>query len=229
MISESDIPRAPQYLTTYDKRLHLHRGPALEELLRGRTVLDLGAGDGRAGEMLKPLAGRYVAADYAALAGAQLRADGHRLPFRDASFDAVVCVKVLEHVYDPFAFVQEVRRVLRPGGVFVGSVAFVEPYHDFSYFHMSPLGVAEVLKRNGFRLVDLEPGLPGLASIMWAYVPVGAVRKVGSAMHAVLSASSRASGKAYARLRGKQAAYERHFAMRRFLTASEFSYLGFKE
>lgn len=48
-----------------------------------------------------------------------LRASGEALPFRDESFDVVCCRSVLEHVENPQALFQDVRRVLRPGGVFV--------------------------------------------------------------------------------------------------------------
>jgi SAM-dependent methyltransferase len=44
------------------------------------------------------------------------------LPFGDASFDVVVCGELLEHLPWPERTVAEARRVLRPGGFFVGSV-----------------------------------------------------------------------------------------------------------
>ena len=45
--------------------------------------------------------------------------DGARLPFADDSFDACVSNYVLEHVEDPTAHFKEVRRVLRPQGVYI--------------------------------------------------------------------------------------------------------------
>jgi 2-polyprenyl-6-hydroxyphenyl methylase/3-demethylubiquinone-9 3-methyltransferase len=44
---------------------------------------------------------------------------GEALPYDTASFDAVVCVDVLEHVADLNKVLAEVVRVLRPGGLFL--------------------------------------------------------------------------------------------------------------
>jgi SAM-dependent methyltransferase len=68
------------------------------------------------------------------------RADATRLPFRDESFDLVICSEVLEHVPDNRAAVAELVRVLKPGKDLVVSVprylpericwALSESYHN---------------------------------------------------------------------------------------------------
>lgn len=42
--------------------------------------------------------------------------DGQCLSFKDAAFDAVVSIEVIEHIPDPAAYLKEIRRVLRPEG-----------------------------------------------------------------------------------------------------------------
>lgn len=48
--------------------------------------------------------------------------DIEAMPFEDASFATVVCTEVLEHVPYPAKALGEIRRVLRPGGLLIGSV-----------------------------------------------------------------------------------------------------------
>ncbi len=48
--------------------------------------------------------------------------DVEALPFADASFGTVLCTEVIEHIPDPAAALAEYQRVLRPGGVVIGSV-----------------------------------------------------------------------------------------------------------
>jgi ubiquinone/menaquinone biosynthesis C-methylase UbiE len=49
-------------------------------------------------------------------------ADALDLPFADNHFDKVICSEVLEHIPDYLGALEEVRRVLKPGGVFAASV-----------------------------------------------------------------------------------------------------------
>lgn len=46
-----------------------------------------------------------------------LHSDAHRLPFRENSFDLVICTEVLEHVTNPRQVLREIKRVLKPAGV----------------------------------------------------------------------------------------------------------------
>jgi SAM-dependent methyltransferase len=55
--------------------------------------------------------------------------DLHRMPLADGSVDAVVCTGVLEHVDDPDRAVNELRRVLKPGGRIYVSLPFLQGYH----------------------------------------------------------------------------------------------------
>jgi SAM-dependent methyltransferase len=56
--------------------------------------------------------------------------DGHDLPFADATFDAVVCQAVLEHVLDPPRVVAEIHRVLRPDGLLYAEIPFMQQVHE---------------------------------------------------------------------------------------------------
>ncbi len=100
---------------------------------QGRDVLDLGCAGGFMAEALDARGARVTGIDPAEKAIAAARAHaaqerrgiaydvgvGEALPYAAASFDAVVCVDVLEHVQDLDRVLAEVARVLRPGGLFL--------------------------------------------------------------------------------------------------------------
>lgn len=98
---------------------------------QGRKILDLGCRDGsltrfyNAGNQVY---GVDVDIEALSLCRTQLKIPvllcdlNEGLPFKNASFDAVVAGEVLEHLPYPWMLVREVHRVLKTGGIFVGSV-----------------------------------------------------------------------------------------------------------
>jgi SAM-dependent methyltransferase len=86
-------------------------------------ILDLASGSGKA---LRDIAARWPRHRLTGLdlypgagtPGAVL-GDARRLPFARASFDAVLCVQLLQYIPDKLALISDVHRVLRPGGLAV--------------------------------------------------------------------------------------------------------------
>jgi SAM-dependent methyltransferase len=64
---------------------------------------------------------------------------GRDLPFADGLFDVVWSNSCLEHVRHPRLTVEEVRRVLRPGGVFVSSIDLRDHFHSDRHLHAEHL------------------------------------------------------------------------------------------
>ena len=120
---------------------------------QGASLLDLGCGPRDQAAVAAHLGLRYVGIDYGS-AQADILADAHALPFDDAAFDLVFSYAVLEHLYNPFLAVQEVHRVLKPGGMYFGTVSQGEPFHD-SYFHHTAWGVLHVLDTAGLKVTRL--------------------------------------------------------------------------
>ena len=93
----------------------------------GRTVLDVGCGEGYGTDMLATAAARVVGVDYDAAAVAHaarryprprfVRGNLATLPVRTGAADVVVTLQVIEHVWNHREFVAECLRVLRPGGL----------------------------------------------------------------------------------------------------------------
>jgi len=89
---------------------------------------------------------------------ARVKADAQLMPFQDKAFDVVVADAVLEHIPDPGLTFAEISRVLKPNGVFVGYVAFMECFHEISYCHLSFKALEYYSKKNYMKLEKYSGG-----------------------------------------------------------------------
>ncbi len=126
----------------------------------GQVILDCGTGMGFYAQALHRLFPQCrvvgVDGDPQALAFAQehvghhavlTRGDIQRLPFAEASFDAVLLSEVLEHLEDDLGGLRQIHRVLKPGGV----LAITVPYERYPYWYDPINRVAEGVFRRPIR------------------------------------------------------------------------------
>jgi SAM-dependent methyltransferase len=85
--------------------------------------------------------------------------DGCRMEFENASFDTVLALQVLEHVFEPIAMVAEIGRVLRPGGHAILLVPQTGTMHMAPHWHgnLSRFWIEQALARGGLEVVELKP------------------------------------------------------------------------
>jgi SAM-dependent methyltransferase len=88
------------------------------------------------------------------------------LPVGDDEFDAVLSTQVLEHVSDPRTYLDECRRVLRPGGRMLLSTHGLMVYHPdpVDYWRWTRAGLERTIESAGFEIVHAE-GIMGLGAV----------------------------------------------------------------
>jgi len=150
------------FYPTYLIRNGLYKNIAeLAPQLTGR-VLDLGCG-------IKPYeslfrADQYVGVEYQgegetyAKDKADFFYDGRNLPFEDASFDAVFCSEVFEHVFNLEEILKELHRVLKPGGKMLLTFPFMFPEHEVpnDFARYTQFAAVHLLKQTGFTIEEFR-------------------------------------------------------------------------
>jgi 2-polyprenyl-3-methyl-5-hydroxy-6-metoxy-1,4-benzoquinol methylase len=107
-------------------------------------ILDVGCGSGWLAKSLIPKGKKVVSLDVSKINPLKVHnqignknhfpfvADSFKLPFKDHSFDCVIASEVIEHVYEPAKFLEELFRVVSKGGRLVIST----PYKEKIRYHL---------------------------------------------------------------------------------------------
>ena len=140
----------------------------------GSKILDAGAGECA----YKPLFAhcRYHSVDLAV--GDEHWNYGHldfvahldALPMDDATYDAVLCTQVLEHVPNPQECLREMARVLKAGGKLFLTVPMAQSEHQapYDFFRYTSFGLKHLCDQAGFGDLVIRP-LGGGMFTRWAY------------------------------------------------------------
>lgn len=126
-------------------------------------MLDAGAGQGRFRPVLAHT--RYIGVDLAVgdttwdYSRLDVISDLTHLPFGQSTFDAVLCTQVLEHVSEPLLVLQEIARVLKPGGRLFLSAPQSWPQHQkpYDFFRYTSFGLRHLFAKAGLHPESIRP------------------------------------------------------------------------
>jgi SAM-dependent methyltransferase len=154
-------PNTPRY------RLERWLEEAARRTPAGSLLLDAGAGDQRYARLFEHT--RYETADFLQTAS---RAEGGfyktptcvcdltSIPVESDRFDVILCTQVLEHLPEPVKALEELCRVLRPGGELLLSAPlfYVEHEQPYDFYRYTQFGLRHPAERAGFEVRTIEWG-----------------------------------------------------------------------
>lgn len=137
--------RIARWLGLIDKLVRKRIDAFLKQHATRERTLDVGGGSGP----YKKYFPNRVCIDAEADEGVDFVGDAHNLSrFRDGEFGCVLCTEVLEHLHTPQKALDEMRRVLKPGGKLILTTRFIFPLHNIpgDYFRFTRYGLAHLLR-----------------------------------------------------------------------------------
>ena len=134
------------------------------------TILDVGCGQKPYQNLFH--ADRYVGLEYDTPGNrsnkrADFFYDGVRFPFGADEYDALLVNEVLEHVFNPDEFLDELHRVLKRGGMMLITTPFMWDEHEVphDYARYSSYGLMSLLKKHHFAVVEHKKSMSDLRAI----------------------------------------------------------------
>jgi SAM-dependent methyltransferase len=124
-------------------------------------VVDVGCGDSPFKHLLGPMA-QYTGLDYNQSTDFKYNRtdivyfDGKTFPFKNESFNFVLCTEVLEHIPEPQLFIDEIFRILNADGKAILTVPWSARFHyiPYDYFRYTPSALEILFKQ--FKKIDIK-------------------------------------------------------------------------
>ncbi len=170
-ISSKKIGKFKQWLSKILKKLYLPRSYSpnkfyhrinnfLNFFKSNAIICNLGSGDINFGD-------NVINLDLFLSDNVDILVDIHNIPFAKESLDGIICIAVLEHVWNPFKVVEEIKRTLKKGGGIYIEIPFLQPYHpgtgtNMDYQRFTEQGFLKLFSE--FKVIDFGvSGGPGVA------------------------------------------------------------------
>lgn len=145
-------------MTIWKKKTLLCLTIEMRRIPHGSTLVDLGAGEQDFREIYKNY--HVTKVDIHPYEGIDIVADFEKpMPFADKKFEVALSTNTLEHLYKPLFYLQETHRILKNGGILLGSVPYhIQPHqipHD--YHRYTSYAINRYLQDAGFSEIRIVP------------------------------------------------------------------------
>jgi len=93
--------------------------------------------------------------------------DGHVIPFENNSFDSVFASDVLEHLFNLDEMLNELHRVLKPGGQMLVTIPFAWNEHEapYDFARYTSFGIQSIMEKHGFEIIRLHKTTTGFETV----------------------------------------------------------------
>lgn len=150
------IPEGNERTLTYGE--HIARYNSVKKLVEGKIVVDVASGTGYGTKIMSFHASKVIGIDNSKSAIEYskrhhfsekieyLVGDALKLPLDSSSVDVVVSFETIEHLPDQKKFIKEVKRILKPDGIFIVSTPNEDEFMEGNEFHLHEFTLKELKK-----------------------------------------------------------------------------------
>lgn len=129
-------------------------------------LIDIGCGRMPYRKAIEPKVEKYIGLDHPSISKfyqpdkkPDILADiTKKLPIKNSSFDTVLMLQVMEYLQDPQRAIDNIEKILKPGGVVIISSPFLYPLHDipFDKIRLTDTFLKNVIQNSGLKIIKIN-------------------------------------------------------------------------